>query len=171
MSQVTHAVTCARQIWLMCHQCRARVCCHREEVFCFSVRSSKEGSETSGSLLKSRQFFSVLGVSFSCLEHVVAVRCTRPHIAFRCCRFQCCSCQVCCMRPTFVCETNGMFKRHIVVNVSMRSPDGSSFRDSFFLSSVQCLLSRFKVCVSVARRVGCSSFSCERVFCVWVLRE
>ena len=35
VSQVTHAVTCARQIWLMCHQCRARVCCHREEVFCF----------------------------------------------------------------------------------------------------------------------------------------
>ena len=48
----------------------------------FSDRSSKEGSETSGPLLKSRLFFSVLRVSFSCLERKVAVRCTRPHIAF-----------------------------------------------------------------------------------------
>ena len=48
----------------------------------FSVRSSKEGSEISGPLLKSRRFFSVLLVSFCCLEHMVAVRCTRPHIAF-----------------------------------------------------------------------------------------
>ena len=45
----------------------------------FSVRSSKEVFEISGSLLKSCQFFPVLRVSFCCLEHVVAVMCSHPH--------------------------------------------------------------------------------------------
>ena len=36
------------------------------------------------------------------------------------------------MRPSFVCETNGMLKRYIVVNVLVHSPDGSSFLDSCF---------------------------------------
>ena len=63
-----------------------------------------------------------------------------------------------------------MFERHSAMSVSVRSPGGSSLRESCFYAvcNVCCRGAR---CVSVARRVGCCSFSCERVFCDRVLRE
>ena len=56
------------------------------------------------------------------------------------------------------------------MNVSMRSPGGSFLRESCFYA-VCNVCYRGARCVSVARRVGCSSFSCERVFCDRVLRK
>ena len=63
--QVMHAVTCVHQIWLMWHPCRARASvATARKLSGFSVRSALEASVISGSLLKSRQFFRVLPVSF-----------------------------------------------------------------------------------------------------------
>ena len=76
------------------------------------------------------------------------------------------------MRPSFVCETNGMFKVYIVVNVwaQPRYFIACSRNDSvtgwcvvplqLFFCSEHCLFSRCKVVIL---------FPCKRLFCVRVL--